>query len=163
MTDAFVRALPPPAARVRAAWQKPEGCFRATFEDRVLKSGERRRTCHGQTRVVPETCSPRGPPPPLPRLSTDKTADIIFLRAWVPVHPRKFYIPVTNLLQADKSSWQGMRRVGELRRERALKPPRKADSEYKVGGGGLRGARGYPASLLIAHGHHHARARRSAH
>jgi len=45
--------------------------------------------------------------------------------------PRKFYIPVTNLLQADKSMWQGMRRVGELRRELKAPVPNKPDSEYK--------------------------------
>jgi len=58
-------------------------------------------------------------------------ADIVFLRAWVPIMPRKFYIPVTNLLQADKSTWQGMRRVGELRRELKVPVPNKPDSEYK--------------------------------
>jgi hypothetical protein len=58
--------------------------------------------------------------------------DIVFLRAWVPVHPRKFYIPVTNLLQENKTDWHGMRRVGEVRREMAIKTPRNPDSEYKV-------------------------------
>lgn len=58
----------------------------------------------------------------------------MFLRAWVPVHPRKFYIPVTNLLQENKTDWQGMRRVGEVRREQAIKTPRNPDSEYKVRG-----------------------------
>ena len=50
----------------------------------------------------------------------------------MPVHPRKFYVPVTNLLQEDKTDWQGMRRVGEIRRELAMKTPLNPDSLYKV-------------------------------
>lgn len=74
--------------------QSPEGCFRASFEDKILMS------------------------------------DIVFMRAWVPVEPRKAYFPVTSLLQTDKTRWDGMRTVGQLRREARLKAPVKKDSKY---------------------------------
>ncbi|RUS24329.1 GTP binding protein, partial [Jimgerdemannia flammicorona] len=76
--------------------QKPEGHFRATFEDKILMS------------------------------------DIVFLRAWYPVKPRKFYNPVTSLLLSTKTAWQGMRTVGQIRRELGQRAPQNADSTYKV-------------------------------
>jgi hypothetical protein len=81
------KALPAPA---------PEGAYRATFEDKVLKS------------------------------------DIVFLRAWVPVQPIKFYNPVTTLLHANKSHFLGMKTVFALRKERSMKIPVNKDSLYKV-------------------------------
>eukprot|EP00051_Salpingoeca_urceolata_P033969 m.22984 g.22984 ORF g.22984 m.22984 type:complete len:1182 (+) comp7018_c0_seq1:219-3764(+) len=57
-------------------------------------------------------------------------SDIVFLRAWYPVKPPKFYNPVTSLLLADKH-WSGMKTVGQLRRERALPTPLNSDSQYK--------------------------------
>ncbi|KAL7747522.1 Glycoside hydrolase 2 (Mannanase, beta-galactosidase) [Sorochytrium milnesiophthora] len=74
---------------------KPEGCFRATFEDKILMS------------------------------------DIVFLKAWYPVKPKKFYTPVTSLLLSNKKEWQGMRLVRDLRREQKLVIPTKPDSEYR--------------------------------
>ena len=50
--------------QIKRALSKPEGHFRATFEDKILMS------------------------------------DIVFLRAWYPVKPHRFYNPVTNLLDA---------------------------------------------------------------
>ena len=76
--------------------QKPEGCFRAAFEDKVLMS------------------------------------DIVFLRAWYPVKPKKFYNPVTSLLLKGGEGWKGMRTVGQIRRDGGMKVPRNKDSEYKV-------------------------------
>merc|ERR1712137_340249 len=55
-------------------------------------------------------------------------SDIVFLRTWYPVHPQKFYNPVTSLLDAD---WQGMGTVFELRKDRGLKIPVSQDSLYK--------------------------------
>ncbi|CAZ85707.1 unnamed protein product [Tuber melanosporum] len=62
-------------------------------------------------------------------------SDIIFLRAWYPIKPRKFYNPVTNLLAdttlPDAPAWNGMRTTGEVRRELNIKTPTIADSTYK--------------------------------
>jgi len=62
-------------------------------------------------------------------------SDIIFLRAWYPVKPRKFYNPVTNLLTdtalPDAPAWNGMRTTGEVRHELKIKTPTIADSTYK--------------------------------
>lgn len=57
-------------------------------------------------------------------------SDIVFLRAWYPVRPPKFYNPVTSLLLADKQ-WNGMRTVGRMRYERGLRVPNNKDSNYK--------------------------------
>ena len=59
------------------------------------------------------------------------TPDIIFLRAWYSIHPRKFYNPVTSLLLSDKSHWSGMRLTGQIRREEGLKTPLAINSAYK--------------------------------
>lgn len=62
-------------------------------------------------------------------------SDIIFLRAWYPIKPRKFYNPVTNLLKdttlPDAPAWNGMRTTGEVRHELNIKTPTIADSTYK--------------------------------
>ena len=58
-------------------------------------------------------------------------ADIVFLRAWLSVEPRKYYNPVTSLLLADKTSWEGMRLTGRVRHENSLKTPLKVNSTYK--------------------------------
>ncbi|KAL4209864.1 DUF663-domain-containing protein [Rhizopus microsporus] len=58
-------------------------------------------------------------------------SDIVFLRAWYPVKPRKFYNPVTSLLLSSKDSWQGMRPTGQVRKELNLHAPQNADSIYK--------------------------------
>ncbi|KAF7190164.1 Ribosome biogenesis protein bms1 [Pseudocercospora fuligena] len=66
--------------QIKKALSKPEGCFRATFEDKVLMS------------------------------------DIVFLRAWYPVRPHRFYNPVTELLEGgDSEAWEGMRLTGQVR------------------------------------------------
>ena len=86
------KALPAPA---------PDGAFRATFEDKIVKS------------------------------------DIVFLRAWVPVEPVKFYNPVTTLLQASKSDFVGMKTVFQLRKEQQLAIPVDPDRPA-VRGRGMR-------------------------
>lgn len=58
-------------------------------------------------------------------------SDIVFLRSWFPVTPIKFYNPVTSLLSGDPANWAGMKTVRELRQEKHLPVPHKADSEYK--------------------------------
>ncbi|KAI0304537.1 GTP binding protein [Multifurca ochricompacta] len=81
--------------QVKKALPKPDGAFRATFEDKVLMS------------------------------------DLIFLRAWYTIQPRKFYNPVTSLLLSSGSHWTGMRLNGQVRREQGLSAPHQPDSAYK--------------------------------
>lgn len=76
--------------QIKKALAKPEGQFRATFEDKILMS------------------------------------DIVFLRAWYPVKPKRFYNPVTNLI-----GWEGMRLTGEVRRDQGIATPQQKNSLYK--------------------------------
>lgn len=91
--------------QIKRALSKPEGHFRATFEDKILMS------------------------------------DIVFLRAWYPIKPHRFYNPVTNLLDAPSSSegrggdnegegWQAMRLTGAVRAALGVPTPRQKDSAY---------------------------------
>lgn len=102
---AGIRTVSGVRGQVKKALSKPEGCFRATFEDKVLMS------------------------------------DIIFLRAWYPVRPRRFYNPVTNLLennvqeQLDENAGPPattlMRLTGQLRAEQNLLTPKDVNSAYR--------------------------------
>jgi ribosome biogenesis protein BMS1 len=76
--------------QIKKALAKPEGHFRATFEDKILMS------------------------------------DIVFLRAWFPVRPHRFYNPVTNLI-----GWSHMRLTGEVRRDEGVPTPSQKNSLYK--------------------------------
>lgn len=76
--------------QIKRALSKPEGHFRATFEDKLLMS------------------------------------DIVFLRAWYPIKPHRFYNPVTNLV-----GWQRARLTGEIRAEEALATPQNRNSAYR--------------------------------
>ena len=58
-------------------------------------------------------------------------SDIVFLRAWYSIQPRKFYNPVTSLLLSNKEQWEGMRLTGAVRREQGLKTPANVNSTYK--------------------------------
>ena len=81
--------------QIKRALSKPEGHFRATFEDKILMS------------------------------------DIVFLRAWYPVKPHRFYNPVTNLLDvAQDGEWQGMRLTGQVRAAVGQATPQQRDSRY---------------------------------
>ncbi|KZP01321.1 DUF663-domain-containing protein [Calocera viscosa TUFC12733] len=92
---ANIRTVSGVRGQIKKALPKPDGAFRATFEDKVLMS------------------------------------DIIFLRAWYSIQPRKFYNPVTSLLLVDKDKWAGMRLTGQVRREDGLKTPLRVNSTYK--------------------------------
>ncbi|KAI8089812.1 uncharacterized protein BX664DRAFT_297772 [Halteromyces radiatus] len=92
---ATIRTVSGIRGQVKKALPKPDGHYRATFEDKLLMS------------------------------------DIVFLRAWYPVKPRKFYNPVTSLLLSSKSEWKGMRLTGEVRRDLNLHAPQNVDSTYK--------------------------------
>nr|GAT58769.1 DUF663-domain-containing protein [Mycena chlorophos] len=92
---ANIRTVSGVRGQVKKGLSKPDGAFRATFEDKVLMS------------------------------------DIIFLRAWYAIQPRKFYNPVTSLLLSNKSAWEGMRLTGQVRREQGIKTPLNVNSTYK--------------------------------
>ncbi|CAK5269806.1 unnamed protein product [Mycena citricolor] len=93
---ANIRTVSGIRGQVKKGLSKPDGAFRATFEDKVLMS------------------------------------DIIFLRAWYSIQPRKFYNPVTSLLLSDKSHWTGMRLTGQVRRDEGIKTPLNVNSTYKA-------------------------------
>ncbi|KAI0775519.1 DUF663-domain-containing protein [Trametes elegans] len=92
---ANIRTVSGIRGQVKKALPKPDGAFRAAFEDKILMS------------------------------------DIVFLRAWYSIQPRKFYNPVTSLLLSDKEKWQGMRLTGQVRREQGVKTPTNINSVYK--------------------------------
>ncbi|WVW82380.1 hypothetical protein I302_104387 [Kwoniella bestiolae CBS 10118] len=81
--------------QVKKAQGKPDGAFRATFEDKILMR------------------------------------DIVFLRAWYSIEPKKLYNPVCSLLLADKGDWRGMRLTGQIRRDEGIKTPLDINSAYK--------------------------------
>ncbi|KAL2052015.1 hypothetical protein ABVK25_007707 [Lepraria finkii] len=102
---ASIRTVSGIRGQIKRALSKPEGHFRATFEDKILMS------------------------------------DIVFLRAWYPVKPYKFYNPVTNLLEnatngnttenGDGDTWQAMRLTGQIRAAQDLPTPQQKDSAYR--------------------------------
>lgn len=94
---AAIRTVSGVRGQIKRALARPEGHFRATFEDKILMS------------------------------------DIVFLRAWYPVKPSKYYNPVTNLLlpHDQKDSWVGMRLTGEVRREQGIPTPQNKNSQYR--------------------------------
>ncbi|KAI4602335.1 Glycoside hydrolase 2 (Mannanase, beta-galactosidase) [Pestalotiopsis sp. 9143b] len=77
--------------QIKRALSKPEGHFRATFEDKILMS------------------------------------DIVFLRAWFPIKPHRYYNVVTNLV----GGWHGMRLTGEVRRDQGIATPQDKNSKYR--------------------------------
>ncbi|MCJ1282216.1 Glycoside hydrolase 2 (Mannanase, beta-galactosidase) [Xylographa opegraphella] len=98
---ASIRTVSGIRGQIKRALSKPDGHFRATFEDKILMS------------------------------------DIVFLRAWYPIKPHRFYNPVTNLLE-DKSvgeaineGWKGMRLTGEVRAAENIPTPQQKNSTYK--------------------------------
>lgn len=93
---ASIRTVSGIRGQIKRALSRPEGHFRATFEDKILMS------------------------------------DIVFLRAWYPIKPHRYYNPVTNLLdEIDEDGWKGMRLTGEVRREQNIPTPLEKDSAYR--------------------------------
>jgi len=111
---ANIRTVSGIRGQVKKALPKPDGAFRATFEDKVLMSG--RSASHARPQ----------------KLLISVLLDIVFLRAWYSIQPRKFYNPVTSLLLSDKSHWAGMRLTGQVRRDEGLKTPLNINSSYKA-------------------------------
>lgn len=62
-----------------------------------------------------------------------KISDIVFCRTWFKVNVPEFYAPITNMLLPanGKSQWQGMKTLGQLKRERNLRGEVNEDSLYK--------------------------------
>lgn len=67
-------------------------------------------------------------------------SDIVFLRAWYPVKPHRFYNPVTNLLEnveeetgdeKNDTGWKGMRLTGQVRADQNLPTPQQKNSAYR--------------------------------
>ncbi|KAG7845518.1 hypothetical protein KL941_003364 [Ogataea angusta] len=92
---ATIRTVSGLRGEIKRALSKPEGHFRATFEDKILMS------------------------------------DIVFLKTWYPIKPKKFYNPVTSLLLSDKENWRGMKLTGTLKAENNMSAVPNPDSEYK--------------------------------
>ncbi|KAL5117817.1 Glycoside hydrolase 2 (Mannanase, beta-galactosidase) [Pleosporales sp. CAS-2024a] len=101
---ASIRTVSGVRGQIKRALSKPEGNFRATFEDKILMS------------------------------------DIVFLRAWYPIKPRRFYNVVTNLLTpataeekeaGESTGWTGMRLTGVVRHELSLPTPSDKNSAYR--------------------------------
>ncbi|GLG99508.1 Uncharacterized protein GBIM_05961 [Gryllus bimaculatus] len=82
--------------QIKRAFGKPEGSFRATFEDKILLS------------------------------------DIVFCRTWYRVEIPRLYNPVMSLLLPpdQKNAWQGMKTVGQLKREKGIRCEPALDSLY---------------------------------
>jgi len=110
---ATIRTVSGIRGQIKKALPKPEGAFRATFEDKVLMSG--RFNCALLCFSSPVLT---------------EVSDIIFLRGWYPITPRKFYNPVTSLL-AEDGKWQAMRLTGQVRREQGIKTPLNINSAYR--------------------------------
>ncbi|KAL5335485.1 hypothetical protein BJX70DRAFT_375133 [Aspergillus crustosus] len=96
---ASIRTVSGIRGQIKRALSKPDGYFRATFEDKILMS------------------------------------DIVFLRAWYPIKPHRFYNPVTNLLdraegESGDAGWQAMRLTGEVRRDQGIPTPMNKNSAY---------------------------------
>lgn len=92
---ANIRTVSGIRGQVKRALAKPDGAYRATFEDKILMS------------------------------------DIVFLRAWYSIEPKKLYNPVTSLLLADKQGWKGMRLTGQIRRDEGVATPLDPNSAYR--------------------------------
>ncbi|KAF8477074.1 hypothetical protein BDZ91DRAFT_778247 [Kalaharituber pfeilii] len=94
---AAIRTVSGVRGQIKRALARPEGHFRATFEDKILMS------------------------------------DIVFLRAWYPVKPSRYYNAVTNLLlpKDQKDTWVGMRLTGEVRRAHNVPTPKPLNSQYR--------------------------------
>ncbi|KAH7071917.1 hypothetical protein BKA63DRAFT_473828 [Paraphoma chrysanthemicola] len=101
---ASIRTVSGVRGQIKRALSKPEGNFRATFEDKILMS------------------------------------DIVFLRAWYPIKPRRFYNTVTNLLTpptqeekdaGESTGWTGMRLTGQVRHALSIPTPSEKNSAYR--------------------------------
>ena len=47
------------------------------------------------------------------------------MRTWFPITIKKYYNPVTDMLMPERGSWQGMKTVYQLRKERGIEDSNK--------------------------------------
>lgn len=92
---ATIRTVSGIRGQIKKPLAKPDGHYRATFEDKVLMS------------------------------------DIVFLRCWYAIEPRRFYNPIASHLSADHAAHPSMRLTGRVRYDEGLKTPLRVDSTYK--------------------------------
>ncbi|TPX32766.1 hypothetical protein SeMB42_g07576 [Synchytrium endobioticum] len=92
---AAIRTVSGIRGQVKKPASKPEGAFRAAFEDKILMS------------------------------------DIVFLRAWYPIKPKKYCNAVTSLLLSSKTEWKGMKTMSELRKDVGIPVVVNEDSLYR--------------------------------
>lgn len=61
-------------------------------------------------------------------------SDIVFCRTWFKVDVPRFYAPITSLLLSpeEKTKWQGMKTLGQLKREKSIRNEANLDSMYTV-------------------------------
>ncbi|PWN36783.1 DUF663-domain-containing protein [Meira miltonrushii] len=93
---ASIRTVSGIRGQIKKPLAKPEGQYRATFEDKVLMS------------------------------------DIVFLRCWYAIEPRKFYNPILSHLSSDHAAHPSMRLTGRVRYDEGIKTPLRVDSTYKT-------------------------------
>lgn len=58
-------------------------------------------------------------------------SDIVFLRCWYPVKPKRYCNLVTNMLLSGEKKWTGVRTVSEIRKAEKKEIPFNSDSVYK--------------------------------
>jgi len=111
---ASIRSVSGIRGQIKKVIKDHPGAFRATFEDKILLSGK-------QIFIK------------IFFIQKFSFSDIIFLRAWLPLQIPKFYTPVTNFLMPieEKDQWQGIRSVGQLKRDMNIRHEPNIDSLYK--------------------------------
>jgi ribosome biogenesis protein BMS1 len=59
-------------------------------------------------------------------------SDIIFLRSWYPVEIKKFYLPITNLLNPNNNQTISLKTLKQIKDENNIKVQPDQNSLYKV-------------------------------
>jgi ribosome biogenesis protein BMS1 len=54
------------------------------------------------------------------------------MRTWYALEVPKFYAPITSLFSIDKTQWEGIKTLGQLKREKGIQGVPIEDSLYKV-------------------------------
>ncbi|RXM29800.1 Ribosome biogenesis protein BMS1-like [Acipenser ruthenus] len=126
---AALRTVSGVRGQIKKALRAPPGAYRATFEDRLLMSGEKL----SLSVTSPDPVSLSGSGADQCQSEMIVCLYIVFLRSWFPVSVPQLYNPVTSLLLplGEKESWTGMRTVGQLKHDLGVKVKPNKDSLYK--------------------------------